>query len=104
RALDTLARGGMIERRQGRGTFVTKAVPPTVSMPIAGLFDQIIMVGETTAVKVVEFGRSTPPPEIAEIFGLPPGAKLQRAVRIRLRDDVPIFHLTTHVSSRVAKT
>lgn len=104
RALDMLARGGLIERRQGRGTFVTLPAGSTGAMTMTSVTDQIIRVGETTEVRVVEFGRAVPPAEVAEIFGIPPGGRLQRAVRVRLRDGEPIFHLTTFVSDPVAKT
>src|SRR3546814_9208278 len=77
---------------------------PTISMPLTSIMDQIILVGETSSVKVVEFGMAVPSPDIGEIFGLVPTAKLQRAVRVRTRDNCPLFHLITYVSRQVGDT
>ncbi len=102
-ALDTLSRANLIERRPGRGTFVAQSSTPSrASLPLTSVVDNIILVGETTKVEVVEFGRAQPPPDVADIFGLSPGDKLQRAVRVRYRDEAPYLHLTTFVSERLS--
>lgn len=103
-ALDTLARAHLIERRPGRGTFVAQQHkrPPAI-MPLDSVVENIILVGETTEVQVVEFGYAQPPPDVAEAFGLAPDDKLQRAVRVRYRDGLPYLHLTTFVSERLGK-
>src|SRR3546814_17666641 len=85
-------------------TFVAQKMEPTISMPLTSIMDQIILVGETSSVKVVEFGMAVPSPDIGEIFGLVPTAKLQRAVRVRTRDNCPLFHLITYVSRQVGDT
>lgn len=103
-ALDTLARAQLIERRPGRGTFVAQQNRrPPATMPLDSVVENIILVGETTEVQVVEFGYAHPPPDVAEAFGLTPGERLQRAVRVRYRDGLPYMHLTTFVSERLGR-
>jgi GntR family transcriptional regulator len=104
RALDTLAREGLVERRQGIGTFVGKGTTELMGLPFIGIKKQTERLGQTTSAQVVEFGSVVPPRAIGEMFKLSPGEKLQRAVRIRLRDGVPIFHLTTYVANHVSHT
>ncbi|MDQ8728486.1 GntR family transcriptional regulator [Bradyrhizobium sp. LHD-71] len=106
RALDALARDSLIERRQGRGTFVgdISATAAPLGLTLTQINRQSSIVGQTTEARVVEFDQVFPPAEIADLFGIEPGGKIQRAVRVRLREGVPIFHLTTFVADRVART
>lgn len=104
RAMDALERARLIDRRQGRGTFVRDSGRPTLTVPLASVASQILRVGETTEARVLEFDYVVPPPEVRELFALGPGETLQRAVRVRLRDGTPVFHLTTFVCDRVART
>src|SRR3546814_14385285 len=93
RALDTLARLNLIERRPGRGTFVAQKMEPTISMPLPSIMDQIILVGETSRVKVVEFGMAVPSPDRGEILGLVHNSSMQRAGRVGNRDHGTLLHL-----------
>lgn len=105
RALDTLARADLIERQQGRGTFVRKDATSTpIRVPIYSIIEQISRIGLATDVRVVEFGYETPPPEVRAVFGADEGHRMQRAVRLRLQNGEPFLQLTTFVVDHVAST
>ena len=105
RALDELARANLIERQQGKGTFVRRGVVTApVEVPLYSAIEQIARIGATTEVRVLAFGREVPPPEIRAAFGVPDGGTLQRAVRVRCQDGAPLMHLTTYVSDAIAAT
>ncbi|HEX2886987.1 GntR family transcriptional regulator [Vineibacter terrae] len=105
RALDTLERANLIERRQGKGTYIRREAPSSpIHVPIYSIVEQIARVGATTDVRVIEFGYEVPPPDVREAFGLDETRTLQRAVRVRLQNGEPFVHLTTFVADRVSAT
>jgi GntR family transcriptional regulator len=60
--------------------------------------------GEHTSVRLLEFGYGPAPGAVAEALGLRPGARTQRAVRVRLVEGLPFSYLTTHVPEHVGAT
>jgi len=105
RALDTLERANLIERRQGKGTYIRRDAPSSpIHVPIYSIIEQITRLGATTDVRVIEFGHDVPPPEVRALFGLDEAQTLQRAVRVRLQNGEPFVHLTTFVAERVSAT
>lgn len=105
RALDRLAEDGLVDRRPGSGTFVRE---PVVAKPIvadlANVFQHLVEMGSRTGVRLLSFGYGTPPAPVANAMRLDPGERTQRSVRIRLIDDEPFSHLTTHVPERIGLT
>lgn len=105
RAMDALAQAKLIERQQGKGTFVRKgAMSLPVEVPTYSMIEQISRIGATTAVKVFEFGQQLPPPEVRAAFAVGDEETLQRAVRVRYQDGEPLIHLTTYVSPLIGAT
>lgn len=104
-AMDALVHAELIERQQGKGTFVRRdIVASPVEIPLYSMIEQISHVGATTEAEVVEFGSELPPPDIRAAFGAAEGIKLQRAVRIRRRDGVPLMLLTTYIPEAIGAT
>jgi GntR family transcriptional regulator len=98
RALEALAQANLIDRQQGRGTFVRRgAMSAPVEVPIYSMIEQISRIGATTEVRVLEFGDEVPSPEIRAAFGIGEGEALQRCVRVRLQNGEPLLLLTTFV-------
>jgi GntR family transcriptional regulator len=101
-ALAALESAQLIERRQGRGTFV-RAVGATASLPIQARMTDLVThmheVSARTRASVVEFGYETGPAAMRALFGLREGEVLQRVVRVRrsLLDDRPVMHLTSYI-------
>lgn len=104
RALDELAREGLVERGRGRGTRVApgRGPVPFVST-VEGWLENISRIADTTAVRVLEFGYLPAPPRIGELLELPPGAEVQRSVRVRAFEGRPLSWLETWVPAEIGR-
>ncbi len=102
RALDELAREGMIERKPGSGTFVSgKAASVPVVADFSNVLTHLVEMGRRTAVRLLSFGYMAPTATLAEELKLEPGERVQRSVRVRLIDGAPFSYLVTHVPERI---
>jgi GntR family transcriptional regulator len=105
RALESLAAEGLIERTPGRGTVPVRRVPDEqgepVRAPLDGLLENIVTMGLRTSVKVVELESLAAPEAVARVLGLTPGAKVQKAIRVRATREGPVSHITTWVPARL---
>lgn len=99
RALGELASAGLIERRQGSGTFVRNRPDADGRPPgmIASAINQLERMASYGAARVIEFGYVETPPEIAVAFGRHSSERMQRAVRLREADGEAILHITTWI-------
>lgn len=105
RAMDALVQAKLIERQQGKGTYVRRGVMSVpIEVPTYSMIEQVTRVSATTTVKVFEFGEALPPPDVRMAFGIDEGRKLQRAVRVRYQEGEPLIHLTTYVSEAIGTT
>ncbi len=95
RALDDLAAAELVERRRGKGTFVTyTATFESVHAPLVGELEKLTNLAKRTHVKVLDVGKQLPPGDVAAEMGLDRGELAWRATRIRYtEDDVPYGHL-----------
>lgn len=104
RAMDALVQANLIERQQGKGTFVRRDISATpVEIPLYSMIEQISHVGATTDAEVLEYGFELPPPDVRDAFGVGENVKLQRVVRVRRRNGVPLMHLTTYVPEEIGR-
>lgn len=105
RALERLQAEGLITRHRGKGTFA-KGAPthPMVRAGMRGIFENLITMGLQTRVRLVEFGYTRVPAQVAAELGLPPCAEVQRAVRVRSHEDRPFAHLTTWLPADIGRT
>lgn len=105
KALDNLAREGLIRRQPGAGTFVIDgAEPATLQADLSDLLSHIVEMGQSTAVRLLSFAYVEPSAGIAQALGLSPDERVQRAVRVRLVDGQPFSHLTTSVPERIGRS
>ncbi len=103
-ALATLGREGLVERRQGVGTFVAATVRPSqLHTPVSDLIAQITDIGRKTSVDLLEFDFVKAPAHVQAIFKCDETEVFQRAVRLRKAAAQPIFYITTYVPQRIAK-
>lgn len=95
RALDDLAAAELVERRRGKGTFVTyTAAVESVHAPLVGELEKLADLAKRTHVKVLDVGKQLPPGDVAAEMGLDRGELAWSATRIRCtEDDVPYGHL-----------
>lgn len=103
RALDRLQSEGLITRSRGRGTFPVRSPKTATPMrtELSGDFDNLVAMGLRTRARLIEFAYVLPPEDIRKMLAIPPGDKVQRAVRVRSLDNKPFSHLTTFVPREV---
>jgi GntR family transcriptional regulator len=103
-ALDTLNALGLIERRQGAGTFVRELSRPAPwSVPIMDLAERSRLIVRTTKAHVVEFGFKPGPRHVRSHFQAQPDDLFQRAVRIRYMKNRPIMQVTTYIPEAIGR-
>jgi len=104
RALQALTNEGLIMRRPGIGTLVCdRPVGATVmTASVSTLLPNMVKLGESSRVRLLEFGYGDPPEDIRERLLLKSGERTQRSVRVRSAEDKPFSYLTTHVPERLA--
>ena len=96
RAMASLQSAGLIERGAGRRTMV-KPLGRPLRMPMASVMSNIAAYGAETVAQVVEFGYGPAPAFLRERLWDAADKPVQRAVRIRSQDGVPVMHLTSYV-------
>jgi GntR family transcriptional regulator len=87
-AIDVLAQDGLVQRVQGRGTFVTqhKLEFPLGYHPRSGKPGE----DEQSVHEVKRFVTRAAGPEWAEVFGIPPSRKILEVTRLTRMHDVPM--------------
>lgn len=105
RALEELEREGMIERHRGRGTFPTRkaAAPTPLRANITGLLENLLAMGLTTEVRLIDFDYVQASSEVASALKVPVGAGVQKAVRVRSIKGRPMSYLTTWVPEDIGR-
>ena len=98
RALLELAMAGLVERRRRTGTRVAfRATIKPIEANIDQAVESLIAFGQDTQVRVLETSRRTADPIIATRFGIGPEQTLVHAVRLRMRERVPLGRITSYV-------
>lgn len=104
RALATLETHGLIEKRQGVGTFVRQhAARQPIHAPMSELLGHMTEVVGETEVRLVEFGYEPAPAPVRALFDSPADALFQRAIRLRCFEDNRILHLTTYIPETIGR-
>jgi GntR family transcriptional regulator len=84
--LDMLVSEGLIEREQGRGTFVAQPTVEQGLVRIVNFTEDMRMRGCEPSSKVLFAGVIPAPQDVAETLGIEPGEELVRLERLRLAD------------------
>jgi GntR family transcriptional regulator len=104
-ALTALAEEGLIERRQGRGTFVverkTKRRTFEGQIHLTGSLDEVIAMTPDAPVKVIEMSRVEADSHEAELLGLQPGEPVYRIKRLRMREGKPYGLLLNYLPAEI---
>ncbi len=104
RALDELAAEGLVVRRRGRGTELVRPMSAApVEANISGLIENLLAVGLETKVDVLEFGYGPASAAVRRSLGLGDGAQVQRAVRVRRHEGVPLSYSTSWVPAEIGR-
>ena len=104
-ALTALAEEGLIERRQGRGTFVaerrTKKRAFEGQTHLTGSLDEIIAMGLSTPVKLIEMNRVEADAHEAELLGVTVGEPVYRIKRLRSREGKPYSFVINYIPAEI---
>ncbi|CCN05767.1 putative GntR-family transcriptional regulator [Bordetella bronchiseptica Bbr77] len=106
RSLEALESEGLIERRQGRGTFAAEGAilsAPQHSADIDTLMAHLARMGMHTQVNLLELDTVPATPQVAAQLELPAGAPVQRAVRVRSHQGLPFSYLVTYVPGEIGQ-
>lgn len=105
RALDELAKEGLVSRQRGRGTMVTFSAPVSSSLGnMDGLLEDMLNIVQETKVHILEFDYVTAAPHVTDALQLPPDAIVQHAVRTRRKDDTPFSYVITYVPKDIGRS
>jgi GntR family transcriptional regulator len=89
RAVEQLARDGLVEQRQGSGTYVARRLSQPLST-LTSLSEDVAARGLTARSRVLARGVGTVTPEESIGMGLPPGTRVSRLTRLRLAEGAPL--------------
>lgn len=91
RALADLEREGLVEKRQGRGTFVSRAARVARRAATLSLVESLRLQADATRVKVLSVEAAVPPGQIALQLQLAQGEPAVRIMRLRYRGRTPVM-------------
>lgn len=103
RALGQLQEAGLIERRQGSGTYVRRSGLSQMAFEMGGAIRDFSEFTHGTKPRTLEFGYVAPPVRIRALFDAEVGERMQRILRIRSRGRVPLAQVETWVPLEVGK-
>lgn len=89
-ALSGLERDGLISRRRGRGTYVTKHPEPKLDTRLTGLVEDFSALKFDTEARVLEKGPINPPRGVASALELDPAESIYRIMRLRMFEGRPL--------------
>lgn len=89
KAIGALVDDGLLERRQGAGTFVRERVEKKFTK-LSGFSEDLTARGRVVTSRWILREEGTVTPDESLAFGLAPGSSIFRFNRIRLADDVPL--------------
>lgn len=89
-AFDDLVTKGLVERRQGKGTFVARPLIRTGLTGADSLFDTLFAQKHAPSSQLLAFGLRNPPADIARIFESPEDGQLLRLDRLYLLNERPV--------------
>jgi GntR family transcriptional regulator len=96
-ALASLEREGMVERRQGAGTFVA---PPKIHFnKLMSFTEQMSIRGLTSCSKMLSYAVGDAESDISGRLALPSGSRLLKIERLRLGADEPLAVETVYLSA-----
>ncbi len=103
-ALGALSVVGLIEKRQGIGTFVREpgAVMPMRSS-MSDMVSHIHEIGRTTSAQLIEFDYRRPPRRVQEMFNADDDDLFQYAIRVRRLKQRPILFITSYLPEAIGR-
>ena len=104
RAMESLHDAGLIERGAGRRTVVRPQIGRPMRLAMNSVIENIVAYGTETDAKVIEFGYVEARGFVREHLWQAAEKPVQRAVRVRSHEGMPIMHLTSYVPAVLGET
>ena len=102
-AFSSLASDGLIIRKRGKGTFVSKKYTPIEAPKFTGFIEDLISMGIRTKSKILNIAIVDGPQNIREHLELEVGAKLCRIEKIRLVEGSPFSYVLNYLPPDIGK-
>lgn len=103
RALADLEAEGLVQRRQGRGSFVREQLPEAIPLMNLGLLDSLRQTAAETSVKVLRVSTEAAPASIGQLLHLAPGELAVHALRLRSSGENPLLLNETWVPEHLGR-
>ncbi len=105
RALEALARDGLIQKKTGAGSIVRAATSSDshITADMVTLMPQIVQMGRETSARLLAFSYGQAPKPVQAALSLTSDERVQTAIRVRSTDGVAFSHLTTYVPEAISK-
>jgi GntR family transcriptional regulator len=105
RSLELLQREGLVQRRQGSGTFPIPRNVAAQPLPadINKLMAHLNKMGSGTRARLLSFSYETPSEIIRHQLELPANGRVQKAIRVRYHNDAPFSYLVTYVPDDIGQ-
>jgi len=96
---------GLIERRQGSGTFVCDLGRSTSShAPLASFVRRTVDIAKPTKLVVKEYGFVRPPKYVYDALKTERDERVLRVVRLRVQGKLPVLHLTVFLPQDIGRS
>ncbi len=100
RALEELAQKDYVERRRRTGTRITyRASTRPIEANVEQAVESLLAFGRDTKVRVLQVATKPCGADVAKRLDIAEGDLVERATRVRLRDDEPLGEVVSHVPS-----
>lgn len=102
KAVDLLVADGLVERKAGRGTLLKNKPPAVEDVTTShGPFENLLTMGYSTDVAVIEFGYEPASHKVALALEIEQGTEVQRSIRVRSHKKQPFSYLTTWIPADI---
>lgn len=101
-ALKSLEEENLIRREAGRGTFVSSEIEHPGTVTMQGSLEDLISLGKTTEVKLLELNDVVATRRDAELFKVEPGAPVKECRRLRFSEGEPLSYIVNRLPADIA--
>jgi len=102
-ALASLERDGLVERIQGRGTFVTRRKMARGAIRLTGFLEDLMAMGIETTARVLEFHRVNASPDVAAPLQVDVGTPIWFIKRVRFVKNTPYSYILNYVPEDIGE-
>jgi GntR family transcriptional regulator len=101
RAVDALVREGLIQREQGRGTFVTAVLPQSAFFTLTSFGEDMRRQGRQPGTRLLAAAVEPASAAVAGRLGIDPGQPVIRIARLRLANRQPVVYETRYLAHQL---